>query len=186
VPCLKAWGDSLGGINYPLLSDFYPHGEIAQRYGVLRDDGKSERAIFVVDKNGVIRYVDVHDIDDQPDNEILFRELAAIEGVPVPPPIVRDDAPGQETEAASSPVEMNVIMYCTAWCPACRRARGFFRANNIPFTEVDITRDREAAERVRRFANGNEITPSFEINGEFIVNFQRTRLMEIFGIQESV
>jgi alkyl hydroperoxide reductase subunit AhpC len=42
---LKAWADSLGGIHYPLLSDFWPHGEVAQEYGVLRADGNTERAL---------------------------------------------------------------------------------------------------------------------------------------------
>ncbi len=36
APCLKAWAESLGGISYPLLSDFYPHGRFAELYGVLR------------------------------------------------------------------------------------------------------------------------------------------------------
>ena len=35
VPCMKAWAESLGGINYPLLSDFWPHGEVCDRYGVM-------------------------------------------------------------------------------------------------------------------------------------------------------
>jgi len=65
VPTLASWAESLGGISYPLLSDFYPHGEIAKLYGVLREDGRSERAIFVIDKRGTIRYVDIHDIDEQ-------------------------------------------------------------------------------------------------------------------------
>ena len=54
--------------------------------------GKAERALFVIDRSGIIRYVDVHDIDDQPDNEVLFRELAAIEGVPVPQEIIPSSA----------------------------------------------------------------------------------------------
>jgi glutaredoxin len=58
------------------------------------------------------------------------------------------------------------------------------RAHNIPFTEIDITRDREAAARVRSWANGSETTPTFEVNGEVVVNFQRSRLMELLGIQE--
>src|SRR5512137_69406 len=77
--CLRAWAESLGGITYPLLSDFWPHGAIAERFGVLRPQGYSERAIFVVDKKGVIRYVDVHDIDQQPDNDLLFRVLGELE-----------------------------------------------------------------------------------------------------------
>jgi glutaredoxin len=181
---LTAWADSLGGISYPLLSDFYPHGQVAQRFGVLREDGRSERAIFIIDKIGIIRYVDVHDIDEQPDNEVLFRELAALEGVAVPPRIKRDGEPQGEHAGEKDPSDLNVIMYCTPWCPACRRARGFFRSNNIPFTEIDITKDREAAERVRSLANGNETTPTFEVNGVVVINFLRSRLMELLDIKE--
>ena len=76
VPCLQAWAESLTGINYPLLSDFWPHGEVARRYGVLRQEGYSERAIFIIDAEGIIRYIDIHDIDDQPDNNVLFSEVA--------------------------------------------------------------------------------------------------------------
>ena len=78
VDCLRAWAESVGGITYPLLSDFWPHGQVAQAFGVLRPEGKSERAIFVIDKQGIIRYVDVHDISTQPDNEELFRVLAEV------------------------------------------------------------------------------------------------------------
>jgi len=63
VPCIQAWADSLGGIHYPLLSDFWPHGAVAKKYGVLRVEGYAERAIFIIDKIGIIRYIDIHDID---------------------------------------------------------------------------------------------------------------------------
>ena len=79
IPCLIAWAESLGGINYPLLSDFWPHGAVANRYGVLRSEGYSERALFVLDKWGVIRYIDIHDIDLQPENEELFRVLRRVD-----------------------------------------------------------------------------------------------------------
>src|SRR5690348_8549373 len=71
----SAFAKSLGGLDYPLLSDFYPHGAVAEAYGVLRPTGQSERAIFVIDKEGKIVYIDVHDIDKQPDNEDLFEVL---------------------------------------------------------------------------------------------------------------
>jgi peroxiredoxin len=62
-----------------LLSDFWPHGEVAKKYGVFREQGgMSERAIFIVDKKGVIRYIDVHQIGEQPDEEVLFDELAKL------------------------------------------------------------------------------------------------------------
>ncbi len=76
----KAWAESLGGISYPLLSDFWPHGMVALKYNVLRKEGMTERAIFIIDKEGVVRYVDVHDIGDQPKNSVLFDELKKIAG----------------------------------------------------------------------------------------------------------
>jgi len=75
IPSHEAWQKSLGGITYPLLSDFYPHGAVAEKYGVLRDEGMSERALFIIDKEGIIRFIDVHPIDQQPDNEELFEVL---------------------------------------------------------------------------------------------------------------
>ena len=75
VPCNAAWAKSLGGITYDLLSDFEPKGEVARKYGALRPEGYSERALFVVDKDGKIAYKDIHDIDDQPDNEEIFEVL---------------------------------------------------------------------------------------------------------------
>lgn len=71
----SAWAKSLGGLNYPLLSDFYPHGAVAEKYGVLRDNGTTERALFIIDKEGKVAYVDVHDVSKQPDNEDLFEVL---------------------------------------------------------------------------------------------------------------
>jgi peroxiredoxin len=76
IPCHVAWAKSLGGITYDLLSDFHPKGEVAKSYGAFREnDGITERALFIVDKEGKIAYVDIHDISDQPDNEDLFEVL---------------------------------------------------------------------------------------------------------------
>jgi len=75
VPTLHAWTQEMGGLWFPVLSDFWPHGRVAETYGVLRSDGTSERALFVIDKAGVIRYIDVHDINDRPGLEALVRAL---------------------------------------------------------------------------------------------------------------
>jgi peroxiredoxin len=76
APCNAAWAESLGGLSYDLLSDFHPKGEVAKAYGVWREaDGISDRALFVVDKEGRLAYVNVHNIGDQPDNEDLFEVL---------------------------------------------------------------------------------------------------------------
>jgi peroxiredoxin len=76
VPCNTAWAKSLGGLSYDLLSDFEPKGEVARLFGAYRQsDGISERAVFVVDKNGKLIFKDIHDISDQPDNEEVFEVL---------------------------------------------------------------------------------------------------------------
>ena len=50
------------------------------KYNVLRGEGFTERAIIIVDKEGIVRYVDVHEISDQPKNSVLIDELKKIEG----------------------------------------------------------------------------------------------------------
>jgi peroxiredoxin len=77
--CNAAWARTLGELSFPLLSDFYPHGRVAEDYGVLRPEGMAERAIFIIDKAGVVRYIDVHDIAEQPDEEQIFEELAKLD-----------------------------------------------------------------------------------------------------------
>lgn len=75
LPTLFAWTREMGDLWFPVLSDFWPHGHAAKTFGVLRTDGMSERALFIVDKKGVIRYIDVHDINEMPRLEALVREL---------------------------------------------------------------------------------------------------------------
>ena len=75
IPTLYSWTNQMGHLWFPVLSDFWPHGAVARRYGVLRSDGVSERALFIIDKEGLIRYIDVHDINRRPPLEDLFREL---------------------------------------------------------------------------------------------------------------
>ncbi len=75
IPTLFSWTNQMGQLWFPVLSDFWPHGQTAEKYGILRTDGTSERALFVIDKKGVIRYIDVHDINERPPLESLVREL---------------------------------------------------------------------------------------------------------------
>jgi len=75
IPTLFSWTNQMGNLWFPVLSDFYPHGETASRFGILRSDGVSERALFVIDKQGLIRYIDVHDINKRPSLEVLVQEL---------------------------------------------------------------------------------------------------------------
>ena len=76
VPSHAAWAQSLGGLSYDLLADFHPKGEVAQAYGTWREQsGFSDRALFIVDKQGKIAYTDRHELLDVPNNEELFDVL---------------------------------------------------------------------------------------------------------------
>ena len=262
VPALKAWAESLGGIDYPLASDFWPHGEAARAWGVLReDDGRTERAVFIVDRKGVVRYADVHDIDDQPSNEDLFAvlkdlaphlalrtrvkevsatrkaaadvdeaekaaeaaeaaiaaevlakesmadveavaealdsqeaiaevpagtvlaeeelvsELEPAEGEPVVEP-----EPEEPPAAEPEPEETALLMYCTPWCPDCKQAREWLEAHNIPYREVDVSRDLGARTRAASHNEGRLHTPTFEVGEEICVDFRPDRLSELLEI----
>jgi glutaredoxin len=175
VPSLKAWAESLGGITYPLLSDFYPHGAVAKKYGVLRPEGHSERALFVLDRGGILRWAKIYELDTQPDNDELLRVLSEID--PQAAAWLAAHLPaGSEAEP-----QAEVVMYCTSWCPGCRRARIYFEARGIEYVEVDIARDRAAAARLRAWADGNETTPTFNIRGKIIVGFDEQKLDEALG-----
>ncbi|TVM15182.1 peroxiredoxin [Oceanidesulfovibrio indonesiensis] len=78
LPSLYVWTSAMDNLWFPVLSDFWPHGEVARKFGVLRSTGVAERALFVVDKQGVIRYIDVHDINSRPD---LGELMSALEKV---------------------------------------------------------------------------------------------------------
>ena len=103
----KAWAQSMGGIHYPILSDFWPHGQIASLYGVLRAEGYAERAVFVIDKQGILRYIDIHDINQAPSNAELRKVIRTID------PSVRDRPEEQPHKSGALP-HGGIVMYCTA------------------------------------------------------------------------
>ena len=78
VPTLHAWTRLMPNLWFPVLSDFWPHGEVARKYGVLRSNGTSERAIFLIDTKGIIRYIDVHDINLRPDLQDLVKAMESL------------------------------------------------------------------------------------------------------------
>lgn len=69
---LAAFSEKCGGLNYPLLSDFWPHGQVALKYGVLREEGFPQRSVFIIDKEGIIRDIKLYELRQQPDNEDLL------------------------------------------------------------------------------------------------------------------
>jgi peroxiredoxin len=79
--CHIGWQEKgIGKMDYPLLSDFWPHGAVAEKYGILRRNGPplggiSERACFIVDTEGTIAFSKVYELGQQPPNEDLFKAL---------------------------------------------------------------------------------------------------------------
>jgi peroxiredoxin (alkyl hydroperoxide reductase subunit C) len=67
IPTLYAWTKQMGHLWFPVLSDFWPHGAVAEKYGVLRSSGVSERALIFIDKKGIIQDIQVSDINVRPD-----------------------------------------------------------------------------------------------------------------------
>lgn len=75
VPTLNAWVQEMGGVWFTVASDFFPHGKLADALGILRPNGEAERSLFLIDKQGIIRYIDVHDINSRPDLGPLVKAM---------------------------------------------------------------------------------------------------------------
>lgn len=184
VPCLKAWAESIGGISYPLLSDFWPHGAVASLYGVFRPDaGHSERALFVVNKQGTICFADIHDIGQQPDNEEVFQVLRELEPNAVVPaaPLPEARPSPQPVPAASRSVP--VLLYCRPGCIDCRLARRFLERAGQAYDEIDVRADPAAEAQVRKWTGGPLVSPVFDIGGKIIIDFKRDELERALGLR---
>jgi peroxiredoxin len=79
VPCHAAWARSMGGLSFPLMSDVWPHGEVTRKYGILNGKGYAERTVFVIDKKGIIRWIERVHPTKLPNNDELFRQLEKLQ-----------------------------------------------------------------------------------------------------------
>ena len=80
-PTHKIWAGEQG-YTFPLLSDFWPHGAVAQAYGVFNEErGFANRGTFVVDKEGVIRFAEMNGPGEARDQEAWVKALATVASV---------------------------------------------------------------------------------------------------------
>lgn len=80
VPSKKAWADFLGIRGTRLLSDFWPHGDIAKMYGVFREEeGFSERANIIINENQEIEFVRIYELSELPDIKEILTFLRGVE-----------------------------------------------------------------------------------------------------------
>jgi peroxiredoxin len=75
IPSLHAWVQQMGNLWFEVLSDFWPHGQVADTYGLLRSDGVTERALVFIDSAGIIRAIEVTDINVRPPLELVVKNL---------------------------------------------------------------------------------------------------------------
>jgi peroxiredoxin len=76
VPTKKAWADNMGLKQLRILSDFWPHGQVARLYGLFREHGgTSERANVIVDEKGKVAWVKVYEISQLPDIDEVINTL---------------------------------------------------------------------------------------------------------------
>jgi mycoredoxin-dependent peroxiredoxin len=70
------WEREIGPLDFPICADFWPHGEVCSRYGVLRESGveagAGERAVFVIDRGGRIAFRKIYGLDEVPPMEEIF------------------------------------------------------------------------------------------------------------------
>lgn len=73
---------AIGVMHFPMCSDFYPHANVTQAFGIMREGpplpGISERAVFIVDKSGKIVFAKVYPLDQTPDNGELLAILKSL------------------------------------------------------------------------------------------------------------
>ncbi len=79
VPSKKAWADNLGIKKVPLLSDFWPHGEVAGLFDIFRQkNGFSERANIIVDEKGVIALFKTYPLSQLPDIDEIIKIIKGL------------------------------------------------------------------------------------------------------------
>ncbi len=145
------------------------------RYGVLRQEGFSERAIFLIDKEGILRWHKVYDQDEQPDNREVLGEIRKID------PEASAAFPEIEPEVVELP-HGGIVMYCTPYCLTCRKAATWLEDRNLEYRRIDVYQLPGAIQQVREWADGHLVTPTFDIDGTIIVDFKEDRLAEVLGV----
>ena len=79
MPSLKAWAEQLGGLPFPLLSDYWPHGAVGKAYDIFNAErGMDARSVFLVDALGAIQHAHVYAQGTVPESKDLLERLRAI------------------------------------------------------------------------------------------------------------
>ncbi len=75
----------------------------------------------------------------------------------------------------------NIIVYSTPSCPWCNKLKNYLRQNNIQFQDIDVSKNQNAAKRMMK-GSGQQGVPQTEINGQFIVGFDKPKIYKLLNI----
>jgi alkyl hydroperoxide reductase subunit AhpC len=79
VPVQEVLSQTLGSIHYPLLSDYWPHGHVAETYGSLDPaKGHAERGTYLIDPNGILRWKEINDFNEPRDPRQILNQFKQI------------------------------------------------------------------------------------------------------------
>jgi glutaredoxin len=122
----------------------------------------------------VIQFIELHDEDDQPDNEVLFEQIRMVD-----PDLENEEKPDvAEVDLPSG----GVVMYCSKWCADCRKARDWLNEQGVQFKDVDVYETPGALKQVREWGDGYLITPTFDIDGTVVLDFDKERLRAVLEL----
>ena len=79
----------------------------------------------------------------------------------------------------------SVTVYSTPWCGYCRIAKRFLDEHTVPYTEIDIEADEDAALRVEQWNHGNRTVPTIDIDGTIFTNPSPAQLRQVLGLSSS-
>lgn len=133
--------------------------------------GSAGAAIYRwVDQNGVVTFRDTPPADNPQSARIV--SSASSPAITTAPASEEGVAAGKPDPAAP-----RVELYVTSWCPYCKKAEAFFRAQGIPFIAYDVEKDSAAARRKEELDSGNGV-PFAIINGQKIHGFSEQAYRE--------
>ena len=76
----------------------------------------------------------------------------------------------------------SVTLYSAPWCGYCRISNRCFDEHGMPYTEINIDEDEEAAQRVDQWNNGNRTIPTLDIDGTIFTNPTPAQLRQALGL----
>ena len=84
-------------------------------------------------------------------------------------------------QSAEGKPRKNVIVYSTPTCPHCNNLKSYLRKNNIPFRDIDVSKDQNAAQDMVR-KSGQQGVPQADINGQIVVGFDKPKIDKLLDI----